>query len=342
MATLPSLLLPLALAFAAARAPAAASPPAPRAVDKQPTESKPLPAAVHENAVTVIFVSERAEERKFADELMRATAAAFANAGIEFVKPPTRPLNEVMFAVGCSKLDERCAAAIAEGAGARQMVLASALLNPAPTVVYSIIDVASSKRTAVGAVPVARFDAVGAQQVAAALARELGAAARLLVRSQPPGAVVRVDGTLAGETPVELRGLSTGRHAVAVRFPDGAAIEQTALVLAGAETVIDAARDERAVRSGLSPTAIAGWSLIGASVLAAATGGVFGALAAQAQGRYDAERVVNGVTVQDLERAEAKALAREIEAELIGAEAAFATSLALALGSALLFGVAGE
>jgi hypothetical protein len=308
-----------------------------------PAVVKPVPsAAASESSVTVIFVGDRAEDKKFGEELVRATAAALANAGIDFVKPPARPLNEVMFAVGCSKLDETCAAAIGESAGARQLVLAAALVDPAPAVVYSIVDVASRKRSALGAVPVTRFDAVGAQLVASTLARDLGAAARVLVRSQPPGAAVRVDGALIGETPVELRGLSAGPHTVAIKFADGASLQQTAAVHPGEETLVEVVREGEIARSGMRASAVVGWSLIGVSVLAAATGGVFGTLAALAQGRYDAERAVNGVTVQDLDRGTAKALAREIETEVLGAEVAFAASLVLALGGALLFGVAGE
>jgi len=325
-----ALLIALVLPAAAPKVPAA---------PKLPVAAEVPPAG---STVTVIFVGERAEDKKFAQELARAVAAALANAGIDFVKPPARPLNEVMFAVGCSRLDEACVASIGESAGARQLVLAAPLFDPAPAVVYSIIDVASRKRVALGVAPVARFDAVGAQQVAAALAHDLGAAAWLRVRSQPPGAAVRVDGDLAGETPVELRGLSAGAHAIAIRFLDGTSIEQSAQVRPGEETLVEVKRDGVTAAGGLRTSALVGWSLLGASALAAATGGVLGGLAALAQSRYDAERVVNGVTVQDMPRTEAKAVTREIETEVIGAEVAFGASLVLAIGSALLFGVAGE
>lgn len=324
-----------ALALTATPTPSAAPSARPPAADQAAERAL-------EGAVTVLFVGERPEDKKFADELTRAFAAALANAGIDFVKPPARPLNEVKFAVGCGRLDEACAASIGESAGARQLVLAAPLLDPAPAVVYSIIDVASRKRVVLSAAPLARFDAVGAQQVAAAIARDLGAAAWLRVRSQPAGAAVRVDGELAGETPFEVRGVSAGPHTVAIKFADGLAIEQTALVRDGEETLVEATREGGAASGGLRTPALVGWSLLGGSALAAVAGGVLGTLAALAQGRSDAERVVNGVTVQDVQRSEAKALAREIETEVIAAEVAFAASLALALGSALLFGVAGE
>jgi hypothetical protein len=247
-----------------------------------------------------------------------------------------------MFAVGCNRLDEACAASIADSAGARQLVLAAPVHDPAPAVVYSIVDATSRKRVALGVAPLARFDAVGAQQVAAALARDLGAASWLRVRSQPAGAAVRIDGELAGETPVDVRGVAAGSHSVAIKFADGLAVEQRALIRPGEETLVETRREGETAAGGLRTSTLVGWSLLGGSLLAAAAGGVLGGLAALAQSRYDGERVVNGVTVQDMQRSEAKALAREIETEVIGAEVAFAASLALAFGSALLFGVAGE
>jgi hypothetical protein len=191
---------------------------------------------------------------------------------------------------------------------------------------------------------VTRFDMVGAQQAAAAIVRDLGTPGSLSVRSQPPGATVRVDGQVLGETPVLMAGgLGEGAHSVNLRLPGGVELEQAVQVRRGEDVVVDVRLAGTSLDDGgPGASSIVGWTLVGASTLSAVAGGVLGGLALLAKSRYDAEQVVGGISVQQVERSEAKAIQREIAAEVAAAEIAFGASLALALGSALVLGLAGE
>jgi len=296
--------------------------------------------------VTLVVADTSKPAREFSRDLSRAVSAALTPVGAHFVPPPDTPLSEVQLALGCTKLDEACAASMGESVGARIVVVVTLGRAPARSVTYSMVDVDKRKRARVRTVSVARFDMLGAQAVAAALAGDFGAPGVLTVKSQPPGAMVRVDGEVAGETPLALSGsLADGPHAVVLRFPDGTEVNQTAVLRAGEEATVEVSLTAGAqpeVEDGPAVGALLGWSMVGASLVAALGGGALGLLAALAQDRYSAERVVDGVTVQEIDRAEAKAVAQEIEGYVLGAEVAFGASLALALGGAVAFALSDE
>jgi len=301
------------------------------------TPAQAPPASGEAPWVTMVVTSRDKQTRSFISDLSRATGAALTHAGITFVPPPERALSEVQLALGCAQLDEKCAASMGESMGAATVAVVVLERTPAPGVTYSLIDVASAERLSVRAVAIARFDTIGAQQVAAALAGDLGVPGRLTIRSQPPGAAVLVDGTVVGQTPVTLAGtLAEGPHDVSVRFSDGEQIDQRVVVRRGEETLVELARAAN-VDDGPGVIAVLGWSLVGASAVAALTGGLLGGLAALDKGRYDESQVVDGEQVQLVDREEARALSDGIDAYVTGAQVAFGASLVLALGGAAAF-----
>ncbi|MFH1810881.1 MAG: PEGA domain-containing protein [Pseudomonadota bacterium] len=303
------------------------------------TASAPPPATTS----TLLVLIEKPSDKAFADQLVRATGAALNNAGLGYIPTPDQPLSEIIFTLGCTDLDSTCAASVGKSLGVTTVVVVQLSQRPCPLVIWSLIDVASTQRVGASALGVSRFDMVGAQQAAAAIGRDLGTPGTLSVNSTPPGATVRVDGQVMGETPVLTAGtLGEGAHSVGLRLPGGMSLEQTVQVRRGEDVRVDVRLDGAEPSSGGGAASIVGWTLVGASALSAVAGGVLGGLAMLAKSRYEAERVVDGITVRQIERSEAKDIQREIETEVLGAEIALGSSLALALGSALVLGLASE
>jgi hypothetical protein len=79
---------------------------------------------------------------------------------------------------------------------------------------------------------------------------------RMLVRSTPAGAAVRVNGVERGTTPLVLRGLAHGRYAISVALPGHATMERDVVITAAAPAVamtLDLDRPETQAR-GAAPT----------------------------------------------------------------------------------------
>ena len=86
-----------------------------------------------------------------------------------------------------------------------------------------------------GYAPVHETITVAVREQTLALALQATEATSLVVKSVPPGAAVRVDGTEAGVTPASVEGLTPGRHEVAVE-KEGFVAHKQAVVLRAGET----------------------------------------------------------------------------------------------------------
>jgi hypothetical protein len=72
---------------------------------------------------------------------------------------------------------------------------------------------------------------------------------RLDVTSEPPGAAVRVDGAVAGTTPLTLAAIPAGEHVILIGAGDST-VKRMVTVLPGAAASIDASVSQAAVRAG--------------------------------------------------------------------------------------------
>lgn len=193
--------------------------------------------------------TERQARREAWDRLTRTAAAALA----AMRRVPLTPVHWALVLAIALAIGQAVFIALRLTGARTSSVAAASVPQPTPAIEREI-----PREEAAPSAPVSTLGSTRAvpapERRQTAPARAAPAVSRLVVRSDPPGAKVSVDGRPRGTTPLTLVGVSPGRHKVVVHGPAGP-VEHDVTAEAGATAT---------VLASLSPGAVGGWLSVSA------------------------------------------------------------------------------
>jgi hypothetical protein len=147
-----------------------------------------------------------------------ALAAASQNAGLKWMPPPQVSLEETRMLLGCSAWDAACVAQIGDTLGAGRALYIELVTGETTPVLQMLdVDVKKPDSARMRRIELPDLEATG-QALAKAHVRSTVQGTlitTLAVRSDPPGAVVTLDGKMIGAAPLaRIEGFAAGSHAL--------------------------------------------------------------------------------------------------------------------------------
>jgi hypothetical protein len=140
--------------------------------------------------------------------------------GFTWVDPPAISLDELSLALNCGGLDEACIRKLGVTVKADAVILVSATATPRAELTMTMVQIKPPRPARVVAVPLLEPGPTteGARKAVRTLLGPVKPT-RLVVTTQPPGALVQVDGVARGRTPAALVDLRQGAHRIHVALP---------------------------------------------------------------------------------------------------------------------------
>jgi hypothetical protein len=192
---------------------AAPEPPIPVVPPAPPPVADPIIAAPVAPAAVDIALHAEAHPREVAtsagaSSAVRTSLLSFGDSAV----PAARPARRIARAVIVT------AAGVGLGAGLGYLVYASRT-RPQPAAAGPIAAPQTDTEVALQSEATGTVPRVEPRPATEPASRVMAVSGQLVVRSQPAGAIVRVDGALSGETPATIRDLPLGTHVVQVARP---------------------------------------------------------------------------------------------------------------------------
>ncbi|MBI5495234.1 MAG: PEGA domain-containing protein [Deltaproteobacteria bacterium] len=185
-------------------------------------QAKPAspPAPTTPRALVVLVDSSPAAPPELRGQLVGALQTEVERSvGFKWVDPPAISVDELALALNCGGMDDACLRGAGDNLKADAVMLVSVGAGGRKEVVISLVHVRPPKPTRLTSIPLADLGAT-VQEVRNAARSLLGPVkpTRLVVVTDPPGALVSVDGKAVGPAPYSVNDLAQGPHSVAVQL----------------------------------------------------------------------------------------------------------------------------